>query len=101
MCFIYFLNSYLVFFLNICSLVLFIYLFGSAAHTARGILVPPPGIPPAVEGGSLTAGPPGKFIHLFLDHNVYLFGDNVPNELLERMKLLIYTNIDITASQHI
>ena len=79
----------------------FLFFFWPRQPRGMQILVPPPGIPPAVEGGSLNTGLPGKFIHLFLDHNVYLLDDNVPNELLERMKLLIYINIDITASQHI
>ena len=41
---------------------------GLSCPAACGILVPQPGIEPAspaLEGGFLTAGPPGKSLHIF------------------------------------
>ena len=67
-------NLLLYIFFNVnffyCCLLYFIYAFNFWPHrTTCGILVPQPGIeptPPALEGGLLTTGPPGKSLLLYI-----------------------------------
>ena len=86
------LNSTYSFFLNILFIYLFIYLFiclfiyfwlcrvlvvacGLSCSVACGILVPWLGIEPAspaLKGGFLTTGPPGKSLNIFFNIKIFL-----------------------------